>query len=233
MENYWRTLGPVVCVWGGGGGGGGGGALTWSVVYRCVNKKMMRKGTFFELGQCAALSSFRVGTMLFLGEKRVCFHKLNTKVAEIREYLDVFYYIGKGYFWWTQPKRGIDFKMSNTLPRVSFAVLCSRIGTTVDQHPPPPPPETRGESKKKQKKQTNKTKQNKTKKNTKKNNSLSISGTFIYRNEMNYRILCFTWEIGILLVGGTSFKAASQLQIRFLQPGCQNKHEYKTFIQWK
>ena len=44
---------------------GGGGAF-WSVVFRCVNKKTMRKGTFVLAGQCAALSSFRVGKMLFL-----------------------------------------------------------------------------------------------------------------------------------------------------------------------
>ena len=29
-------------------------------------QKTMRKGTFFRAGQCAALSSFRVGKMLFL-----------------------------------------------------------------------------------------------------------------------------------------------------------------------
>ena len=47
----------------------------WSVVYRCVNKKKtMRKGAFFRAGQCAALSSFRVGKMLFC-RKRVCFYK--------------------------------------------------------------------------------------------------------------------------------------------------------------
>ena len=41
----------------------GGGC--WSVVYRCVNKND-EKGYFFRAGQCAALSSFRVGKMLFL-----------------------------------------------------------------------------------------------------------------------------------------------------------------------
>ena len=37
----------------------------WSVVYRCVNKND-EKGYFFLAGQCTALSSFRVGKMLFL-----------------------------------------------------------------------------------------------------------------------------------------------------------------------
>ena len=31
-------------------GGGGAGGACWSVVYRCVKKKTMRKGTFFALG---------------------------------------------------------------------------------------------------------------------------------------------------------------------------------------
>ena len=36
-------------------------------------------------------------------------------------------------------KRSINFKMSNTLFRVSFVVLCSRIGTQLTTKPPPPP----------------------------------------------------------------------------------------------
>ena len=46
-----------------------GGGAWWSVVYRCVNKKKKKhdeKGYFFRAGQCVALSSFRVGKMLFL-----------------------------------------------------------------------------------------------------------------------------------------------------------------------
>ena len=46
-----------------------------SVVYRCVNKikqKTMRKGIFLA-GQCAALSSFRVGQMLLFVEKGYVF----------------------------------------------------------------------------------------------------------------------------------------------------------------
>ena len=70
-----------------------------SVVYRCVNKKTMRKGTFFRAGQCAALSSFRVGKMLFLQEKGMFFTILQ-KVAEVREYAVLHW---KGLlFNWTQ-----------------------------------------------------------------------------------------------------------------------------------
>ena len=43
------------------------GGACMSVVYRrCVNKKNDEKGYFFRAGQCAVLSSFRVGKMLFL-----------------------------------------------------------------------------------------------------------------------------------------------------------------------
>ena len=38
-------------------------------------------------------------------------------------------YIGKGYFLTDKVKRGINFKMSITPVSVSFAVLCSCIGT--------------------------------------------------------------------------------------------------------
>ena len=57
-------------------GGGGGGALPGkqSRVYRCViKKKTMRKGTFFQEGQCAALTSLRVGKMSFLWKKGMFF----------------------------------------------------------------------------------------------------------------------------------------------------------------
>ena len=36
-------------------------------------KKTMRKGTFFQEGQCAALTSFRVGKMSFLWKKGIFF----------------------------------------------------------------------------------------------------------------------------------------------------------------
>ena len=52
------------------------GGACWSVLYQCVNKKPMRKGTFFQAGQCAVLSSFRVGICYFLLKKGYVFHKL-------------------------------------------------------------------------------------------------------------------------------------------------------------
>ena len=56
-----------------------------SVVYRCVNKKNMRKRTFFRAGQCAALSSFRGRKNAIFVEKGMFFTILQ-KVAEVREY---------------------------------------------------------------------------------------------------------------------------------------------------
>ena len=57
-----------------------------SVVYRCVNKKKSdEKGYFFRAGQCAALSSFRVGKNAIFVEKGMFFTILQ-KVAEVREY---------------------------------------------------------------------------------------------------------------------------------------------------
>ena len=44
-------------------------------------KKTMRKGPFFRAGQCAALSSFRVGKCYFC-RKRVCVLQILQKVAE-------------------------------------------------------------------------------------------------------------------------------------------------------
>ena len=37
-------------------------------------------------------------------------------------------------------KRGINFKMSNTVFSISFAVICLRIGTQMVSKRPPPPP---------------------------------------------------------------------------------------------
>ena len=42
------------------------GALAGQLCTDVEQKKTMRKGTFFRAGQCAALSSFRVGKMLLL-----------------------------------------------------------------------------------------------------------------------------------------------------------------------
>ena len=49
-----------------GGGGGGGGGLLVSCVPMREQKKNDEKGYFLRAGQCAALSLFRVGKMLFL-----------------------------------------------------------------------------------------------------------------------------------------------------------------------
>ena len=48
-------------------------------------QKNDEKGYFFRAGQCAALSLFRVGKMLFLWEKGMCFRNF-TKGCRIREY---------------------------------------------------------------------------------------------------------------------------------------------------
>ena len=78
-------------------------------MYRCVNKKNDEKGYFFRAGQCAALSSFRVGNMLFLKEKGMCFTNF-TKGCRIREYVFLIYYIGKGYFLTGQSEKGYQFQ---------------------------------------------------------------------------------------------------------------------------
>ena len=51
------------------GGGGGGHSLVSSVPMR--DQKNDEKGYFFQEGQCAALTSFRVGKMSFLWKKGV------------------------------------------------------------------------------------------------------------------------------------------------------------------
>ena len=113
------------------------GCAWMSVVYRCVNKKQtMRKGTFFRAGQCAALSSFRVGKCYFIGKGYILYNV--TKGCRSKRVLGVLiYYIGKGYFLTGHSERGINFKMFDTLFRVSFAVLCSRIGTQLTSKLPP------------------------------------------------------------------------------------------------
>ena len=66
-----------------------------SVVYRCVNKKKNdEKGYFFRAGQCASLSSFRVGKCYFYRKRVYCFTILQ-KVAKVRVCV-LIYYIGKG-----------------------------------------------------------------------------------------------------------------------------------------
>ena len=96
----------------------------------------MRKGTFFRAGQCAALSSFRVGKKLFFIGKGYVFYNF-TKGYRSKRVGVLIYYIGKGYFLTGHSEKGINFKMSDTLFRVSFAVLFSRIGTQLTSKRPP------------------------------------------------------------------------------------------------
>ena len=75
--------------------------------------------------------------MLFLLEKGMFF--TNFTKGYRSERVDVLiYYIGKGYFLTGHSKKGYPFKMSNKLFRVSFVVLCSRIGTQLTSKPPSP-----------------------------------------------------------------------------------------------
>ena len=75
-----------------------------------MNKKTMRKGTFFQAGQCAALSSFRVGKMLFLQEKGIhVFYKFYKRLENKRVCV-LIYYIGKGYFLTGQSEKEYQFQ---------------------------------------------------------------------------------------------------------------------------
>ena len=83
----------------------------------------MRKGTFFRDEQCAALSSFRVGKMLFY-RKRVCFYKFYIRLQkqESRRTLE------RVTFLTAHSEKGYQFQnVEHKLFSVSFAVLCSRI----------------------------------------------------------------------------------------------------------
>ena len=64
------------------GGGGGGRLLVSCVPMR--EQKNDEKGYFFRAGQCAAVSSFREGKILFLKEKCM-FLQILQKVVEARE----------------------------------------------------------------------------------------------------------------------------------------------------
>ena len=70
-----------------------------SVVYRCVMRKF-----FFRAGLCAALSSFRVGKMLFL-----YFYNF-TKGCRSKRVGVLIYYIGKGYFLTGHSEKGYQFQ---------------------------------------------------------------------------------------------------------------------------
>ena len=69
----------------------------------------MRKGTFFRAGQCAALSSFRVGKMLFLKENCMFFTNF-TQCCRSKTVCAIIYYIGKGYFLTGHSEKGYQFQ---------------------------------------------------------------------------------------------------------------------------
>ena len=70
-------------------------------MHRCVNKNNL-KGYFFRAGQCAALSSFRVGKMLFLYEKGIFFFFTNftegCRSKRVGVLILLLEFQGKGYF---------------------------------------------------------------------------------------------------------------------------------------
>ena len=68
----------------------------------------------------------------------MCFYKFRKRLQKL-ENMPFNYYIEKGCFLTGHSENGINFEMSNTLFRVSFAVLCSRIGTQLTSKRPPPP----------------------------------------------------------------------------------------------
>ena len=108
--------------------GRGGGRLLVSFV-PMREQKNDEKGFFFRAGQCAALSSFRVGKMLFFVGKMYVFTNFTKCCRSKRVGVLIYITQERVTFLLDTVKRGINFKMSNTLFRVSFAVLCSRIGT--------------------------------------------------------------------------------------------------------
>ena len=61
--SVYRTIGPLAR---GGGALPGKQCTEHSLVSSVPMRETMRKGTFFQEGQCAALTSFRVGKMSFL-----------------------------------------------------------------------------------------------------------------------------------------------------------------------
>ena len=63
----------------------------------------MRKGTFFRAGQCAALSSFRVG-------KKGMFFTKFTKGCRSKRVGILIYYTGKGYYLTGHSEKGYQFQ---------------------------------------------------------------------------------------------------------------------------
>ena len=77
------------------------------------NKKNDEKGYFFLAGQCAALSSFTVGKMLFLcgNWKGYIFYNF-TKGCRSKRVGVLIYYNGKGYFLTGHSEKGYQFQNS-------------------------------------------------------------------------------------------------------------------------
>ena len=103
----------------------------------------MRKGTFFELGSAQRCQHLGRKNAIFVGKGYV-FYKFYKRLQNKRVCV-LISYIGKGYFLTGHSEKGYQFRneMSNTPFRVSFVVLCSRIGTWLTSKRPPPPPPPR------------------------------------------------------------------------------------------
>ena len=109
---------------------------TW---YRCLNKTTTRKGNLFRGGQCAALSSFRVGKIQLL-YKRVGFSGSNGKKKSLLRVAKISEAVERGSFSDNTAKSIVFTEPGNTLFRALSLSLCSSIGTQLGaKHPPPPP----------------------------------------------------------------------------------------------
>ena len=77
--------------------------------------------------------------MLFFVGKGYVFDKFS-KGCKSKRVCVLIYYIGKGYFLTGHSENFKGYQFQNTLFRVRFEVLCSRIGTqsVTSKHPPPP-----------------------------------------------------------------------------------------------
>ena len=78
-------------------------------------QKNDEKGYFYRAGQCAALSSFRVGKMLFFVGKGYVFYKFYKRLLNKRVCV-LFTKIGKSYFLTGQSEKGYQFQnVENTV----------------------------------------------------------------------------------------------------------------------
>ena len=72
-------------------------------------QKNDEKGYFFQAGQCAALSSFRVGKNAIFVEKGYVFYNF-TKGCRNKRVCVLINYIGKGYFLTGHSEKGYQFQ---------------------------------------------------------------------------------------------------------------------------